>query len=74
MDAVQLTATKRSVRGKQVGQLRRAGQLPGVLYGPGLEPMPIQLDAREAGRLAQAPVRVPPLPGPLARFPVSDPA
>ena len=39
MDAVHLNATKRAVRGKQVGQLRRAGQLPGVLYGPGLEPL-----------------------------------
>jgi large subunit ribosomal protein L25 len=44
-----LTATKRTVTGKQVGQLRRAGQLPAVLYGPGTEPMPIQLDAKEAG-------------------------
>ena len=51
MDAVQLNATKRSVLGKQVRQLRRAAQLPGVLYGPGLEPLPIQLDAREAGRV-----------------------
>ncbi len=51
MEAVTLTATKRTVTGKQVGQLRRAGQLPGVLYGPGVEPQPIQLDAREAGRL-----------------------
>jgi large subunit ribosomal protein L25 len=51
MTAIALTATKRAVTGKQVGQLRRAGQLPGVLYGPGTEPMPIQLDEHEATRL-----------------------
>jgi large subunit ribosomal protein L25 len=51
MEAIQLSATKRAVRGKQVGQLRRAGHLPGVLYGPGVEPLPIQLDGREAARV-----------------------
>jgi large subunit ribosomal protein L25 len=39
------------VTGKQVGQLRRAGKLPAVVYGPVVEPTPIQLDAREASRL-----------------------
>jgi len=51
MTTISLTARKRHVTGKQVGQLRRAGQLPGVLYGPGTEPLPIQLDAHEATRL-----------------------
>jgi large subunit ribosomal protein L25 len=51
MTAISLTGTKRSVTGKQVGQLRRAGQLPGVLYGPGRDPLPIQLDEHEATRL-----------------------
>jgi large subunit ribosomal protein L25 len=46
-----LTATKRTVTGKQVGQLRRAGQLPAVLYGPGTEPLSIQLNAKEAGQV-----------------------
>src|SRR3989338_3670348 len=50
MDKIELTATKRTVTGKQVGQLRRSGKLPGVLYGPGVEPQPIQLDTREATR------------------------
>jgi large subunit ribosomal protein L25 len=50
-DQVHLTATKRSVTGKQVGQLRRAGQLPAVVYGPVVEPTAIQLDAREATRI-----------------------
>lgn len=48
---IQLTATKRTVTGKQVGQLRRAGQLPAVMYGPVIAPMPLQMDAREATRL-----------------------
>jgi large subunit ribosomal protein L25 len=51
MTTISLTASKRTITGKQVGQLRRAGQLPGVLYGPGTEPLPIQLDAKEATRL-----------------------
>src|SRR5262245_46737689 len=50
MDTIELNATKRTVTGKQVGQLRREGKLPAVLYGPGLEPATIQLDAREATR------------------------
>lgn len=45
-----LSATKRTVLGKQVGALRRAGQLPAVVYGPGAEPAAIQLNAREAAR------------------------
>ena len=46
-----LTATHRTVIGKQVGQLRRDGQLPAVIYGPGAEPAAIQLNAREAARV-----------------------
>jgi large subunit ribosomal protein L25 len=47
----QLTATHRAVIGKQVGQLRRAGQLPAVLYGPVTPSVALQLDAREASRV-----------------------
>ncbi len=50
-DQSQLIATKRSVTGKQVGQLRRAGKLPAVVYGPVVESTAIQLDAREATRI-----------------------
>src|SRR5687767_11469391 len=45
-----LSATKRTVLGKQVGALRRSGQLPAVIYGPGAEPTAIQINAREAAR------------------------
>jgi large subunit ribosomal protein L25 len=45
-----LSAKRRTVIGKQVGQLRRAGLLPAVVYGPGAEPTPIEINAREAAR------------------------
>jgi large subunit ribosomal protein L25 len=48
MQKVALKATKREVLGKKVGALRRAGKLPAVLYGHGIETTPIMLDAHEA--------------------------
>lgn len=48
MEKVVLKASKREVRGKQVGALRRAGLLPGVIYGRHTEPVNISLDARSA--------------------------
>lgn len=51
METHRLTATRRTVTGKQVGQLRRAGELPAVVYGPTLKPTAIQLNAREAARV-----------------------
>jgi large subunit ribosomal protein L25 len=49
MEKVVLKAVKRDVIGKQVKALRRAGQLPAVIYGHHLEPMAIALNAHEAG-------------------------
>lgn len=43
-----LNATHRTVVGKQVGALRRAGQLPAVLYGRNRDALAIQLDALAA--------------------------
>ena len=51
MDAYMLSATRRTLKGKQVSQLRRAGQLPGVIYGPGREPQAVQLNTREASKV-----------------------
>ncbi|MBU2609793.1 MAG: 50S ribosomal protein L25 [Chloroflexi bacterium] len=51
MENVIIKATSRTVIGKQVRALRRAGQLPGVLYGRHIEPAPISMDAREASRI-----------------------
>lgn len=51
MEKIVIKATKRSIIGKQVSALRRAGQLPGVIYGHNVEPVAIQMDAHEAGKL-----------------------
>jgi large subunit ribosomal protein L25 len=45
MEKVLLKATKRTVTGKQVKALRRAGELPAVIYGRHVEPVSISLDA-----------------------------
>ena len=47
-EEVIITAQKRTVKGKQVKALRRAGILPGVIYGRHLEAFPIQMAAHEA--------------------------
>jgi len=49
MEKIVLKATKRSVTGKQVKALRRAGQLPAVIYGRHVEPISISLEAHTAG-------------------------
>lgn len=49
MEKVVLKATKRTVTGKQVSQLRRAGQLPAVIYGHHMEAIAISLEAHGAG-------------------------
>jgi large subunit ribosomal protein L25 len=51
MEKVVLKAEKRTVTGKQVRQLRRAGQLPGVVYGYNFEPTAISLDAHSAQKV-----------------------
>jgi len=48
MEKVVLKATKRSVTGKQVRALRRAGELPGIIYGHNMEPVSISLNAHSA--------------------------
>lgn len=43
-----LKADKRSEKGsKQVSRLRRQGKVPGIVYGHGLEAVPVTLDLRE---------------------------
>jgi large subunit ribosomal protein L25 len=51
MEEVVVNADRRTVVGKQVNALRRAGKLPAVLYGRHIDPMPITLDLREASRI-----------------------
>jgi large subunit ribosomal protein L25 len=51
MEKVVLKASKRDVIGKQVRALRRAGQLPAVIYGRHMEnPISIALNARDTAR------------------------
>lgn len=48
--AIELEARRRTVVGKKVKALRRQGLLPAIMYGAGIEPIPLELDAREATR------------------------
>lgn len=41
---INLKLTKRDVHGKKVAKLRREGVVPGVVYGPGMEPVSVQVD------------------------------
>ncbi len=53
MDEIILNANRRTVIGKQVNALRRAGNLPAVLYGRRIDPLPIQLNLKEASRVLE---------------------
>lgn len=48
MEKIVLKAEKRDVTGKQVKALRRAGQLPAVIYGRHVDPIAISLEAHTA--------------------------
>jgi len=53
-ERVKLAAAPRTVLGKKVQRLRRAGRLPANVYGKGVESRPIELDAREFARTIKA--------------------
>lgn len=44
---MQLNARKRTELGKKTKKLREARQLPAVIYGPGIESIPVSLDYKE---------------------------
>jgi len=50
MEKVVIPAEKRDVIGKKVKVLRREGKLPAVIYGHGIDPISIVLDARSSSR------------------------
>jgi len=54
MSELILNAERRAVTGKKVKALRRQGFLPAVLYGAGIEPIPIKLDLKEASKVISA--------------------
>jgi len=49
MEKVVLKAIRREVTGKQVKALRRAGQLPAVIYGRHVEPIAVSMEAHTTG-------------------------
>ncbi len=51
MEQIELTAAPRTVIGKQVKALRRAGLVPANLYGRSVEPQALQVEARTLGRV-----------------------
>jgi large subunit ribosomal protein L25 len=51
MDTIVIKATRRSVTGKHVKNLRRQGLLPAVLYGHNFESVPIVLDAHSTAQI-----------------------
>lgn len=51
MDQAMVTAELRTVVGKQVKRLRREGWVPGVVYGHGFDPLPLQFEERALSRV-----------------------
>ena len=51
MEEVVLNARKREVIGKKVASHRRSGELPAIIYGHSISPIPIFLQQREANRI-----------------------
>jgi large subunit ribosomal protein L25 len=49
--AITLQGAKRSSVGKGLYALRQAGKIPAIVYGPGMEALPVELDGREATRV-----------------------
>ena len=55
MEEITLNARTRTVRGKRVKQLRRKGLIPAILYGHGIEAIPLEINERDLKRtVAQA--------------------
>ncbi len=53
-DKITLKIVERDVHGKKVAVLRREGLVPGVVYGPGMDPVSIQADAQEVRKVVSA--------------------
>lgn len=51
MEKVVINAVPRTIRGKQVGVLRREGKLPAVMYGHHFDSTPITLDLKETTKI-----------------------
>ena len=53
-DKITLKIEEREAHGKKVAKLRQQGLTPGVVYGPGMEPISIQVPHNELGRIVAA--------------------
>lgn len=53
-EKISLKLDERTVRGKKVKSLRQTGITPGVVYGQGMEPVPVQAEAGEVRRVVSA--------------------
>lgn len=51
-DKITLKVDEREVHGKKVANLRKEGLTPGVVYGPGMEPVAIQVPEGELKKVA----------------------
>jgi large subunit ribosomal protein L25 len=51
MEQIELSVAPRSIKGKEVSGLRRAGVVPAVLYGRRAEPLSLQANGRELLRV-----------------------
>lgn len=47
MEKLEIEVSKREVTGKKVRFIRREGKTPANIYGPGVEPQPVQVDTRK---------------------------
>lgn len=47
MDKLELEVSRREITGKKVRFIRREGKTPANIYGPGIEPMPVQVDTKK---------------------------
>ena len=50
MEEIVFEVNRRKVIGKKVKNLRREGELPAIVYGHNIEPIPISLDYRKASK------------------------
>ncbi len=53
-EKLSLKVAKRSVFGKKVAKLRKEGHIPGVVYGAGMEPNPVQAEESELVKVLRA--------------------
>jgi large subunit ribosomal protein L25 len=51
MKKITIKAGHRKITGKKVKSLRREGKLPAIVYGFGIEPTPIEMDASDATKI-----------------------